>query len=107
MSNLKIKAAKNVSLIRNKSKNDTKEVKGTPLNHSEKHTTLLTSGVMDNKRIVGINIGTTLNMGDYESLRIDCWLTDFVGPDETHEDAFRRVQDIASRQIIKTAESMK
>lgn len=105
MSKLEGKAVKNLTVIRRKSQKDTKVKEGKPT-HSEKHSTLETSG-LSNSPIVGVNIGTTLNMGDYESLRIDCWLTDFVREGETHEQAFLRVREIASKQVIETAQSMK
>ena len=49
---------------------------GTPLDHVAKHTPL--SGVK-----FGMSKGVTKNMGDYESLRVDAWLTDEVQPGET------------------------
>lgn len=104
---LKKKAASNTLVVKRKSGKDVKVVEGKPLNHSEKHTSLESSGVLENRPIVGVNIGTTINMGDYESLRVDCWLTDFVQDNETHEKAFARITDIASKQVVETVTVMK
>lgn len=104
---LKKKAASNTLVVKRKSGKDVKVVEGKPLNHSEKHTSLESSGVLENRPIVGVNIGTTINMGDYESLRVDCWLTDYVGEDETHEKAFARITNIAGKQVVDTVTSMK
>lgn len=41
--------------------------------------------------IVGVSLGMTLNMDNYESLRADTWLTDFVQEGETVEQAYQRV----------------
>lgn len=41
--------------------------------------------------LVGVSLGMTLNMDNYESLRADTWLTDFVQEGETVEQAYQRV----------------
>lgn len=41
--------------------------------------------------MVGVSLGMTLNMDNYESLRADTWLTDFVHEGETTEQAYQRV----------------
>lgn len=82
-------------------------VKGNPVDHSLKHNTLSSTGVIENRRIVGANIGTTINMGDYESLRIDCWLTDFVGEKESYPEAFKRIFDIVTSEVESLAKQLK
>lgn len=65
---------------------------GKPNDHSRKH--------LDNDTpTVGISIGTTLNMGDYESLRVDVWLTDKVASNETTEQAYARVVKIVDNTL--------
>jgi hypothetical protein len=46
---------------------DAQEVlkKGAPIGHSQKH----------EAPVIGMNIGSTVNMGQYESLRADVWAT--------------------------------
>lgn len=92
MANLKNKALKkslseqaqeNATVTKGTSKNQTTLKEGKPNDHSRKH--------LDNTPTVGVSIGTTLNMGDYESLRVDVWLTDTVSPKETVEQAYARV----------------
>ena len=38
-------------------------------------------------------------MGDYESLRVDVWLTDTVAPKETVEQAYARVVQIVDSTL--------
>ena len=40
---------------------------------------------------VGVNIGGTINMGNFESLRIDVWSVDNIKPNETRQEALERV----------------
>lgn len=65
-----------------------------PLDHAPKHNIPKTT-----PKTVGINIGVTRNMGDYESLRIDVWCTDEVQPSETMEEAIERLSDLAKSRI--------
>lgn len=69
---------------------------GLPLDHAVKqnHT--------GNK--FGISKGITKNMGDYESLRIDCWYNDEVREGETVKQAFNRVSKLLDEVLIETAE---
>lgn len=66
---------------------------GKPLEHTKKH------NVKNHTKTVGINIGATVNMGDYQSLRVDCWLTDEVEENETHEEALTRIGEIAKNHL--------
>lgn len=93
MANLKNKSLKkslseqaqeNATVTKGTSKNQTTLKEGKPSEHSRKH---LDSAVP----VVGVSIGTTLNMGDYESLRVDVWLTDKVAENETTSQAYARV----------------
>ena len=77
-------AAENATVTKGTSKNQTTIKEGKPSEHSRKH---LDSAVP----VVGASIGTTLNMGDYESLRVDVWLTDQVTNNETLEQAYSRI----------------
>lgn len=77
-------AKDNATVTKGTSKNQTVLKEGVPNDHSRKH-------LDGDTPTVGVNIGTTLNMGDYESLRVDVWLTDKVSPKETIEQAYARV----------------
>ena len=82
--------------------------KGVPLDHSVKHDSYENAkfGMSDRPK-VGANIGCTLNMENYESMRIDCWLTDEVRDGETFEQAFARVLEIVQNQVEEVAEQYK
>lgn len=74
---------------------------GLPLNHQIKHDPRVFA------RTVGASIGTTLNMGDYESLRVDAWLTDELQEGETQEQALDRITSILEKHIEEVADSYK
>ena len=77
-------AEENSTVTRGTSKNQRVLKEGVPNDHSRKH-------LNDEFPTVGVSIGTTLNMGDYESLRVDVWLSDKVSDTETVEQAYARV----------------
>lgn len=54
---------------------------------------------------VGISIGSTINMGDYQSLRADVWLTDEVLADETIEEAYARVTKVVHDTLEQIVDS--
>lgn len=67
----------------------------TPLDHSDKHKLPFKSNV----KTVGMNLGVTRNMDNYESLRVDVWCTDEVQEGETHEEALNRISDLVKARI--------
>ena len=77
-------AEENSTVTRGTSKNQKVLKEGVPNDHSRKH-------LNNDFPTVGVSIGTTLNMGDYESLRVDVWLSDKVSDTETVEQAYARV----------------
>lgn len=77
-------AEENASVTKGTSKNQKTLKEGKPNDHSSKH-------LSKEAPVVGVSIGTTLNMGDYESLRVDVWLTDTVADNETVDKAYARV----------------
>lgn len=93
---LKKQAKQNLSVKHNKEV----EKEGVPLDHSPKH------GVPIQARTVGMNKGITRNMGDFESLRVDVWLTDFVADDETPQEALARVEEIIDETLEEAVLSM-
>ena len=78
------RAQENATATKGTSKNQTTLKEGKPSEHSRKH-------LDGDVPVVGVSIGTTLNMGDYESLRVDVWLTDKVTENETTSQAYARV----------------
>ena len=85
------KAEENTSVTKGTSKNQEVLKEGVPNDHSRKH--------LEQAPVVGVSIGTTLNMGDYESLRVDTWLTDRVRDNETVEQAYDRVVQVVDSTL--------
>lgn len=94
---LSVKAKENASVVK-KNSDKTEDVlkEGTPLDHSTKHSST---------RSVGVSIGVTKNMGDYESLRADVWLTDEIKDNETPEKAYERVIRIVDKVLEEVVDS--
>ena len=80
---------------------------GTPLDHSAKHAPQECCKSNTSSPKVGASIGCTLNMENYESMRIDCWLTDDVKDGETFEEAFARVLEVVQNQVEEVASQYK
>jgi hypothetical protein len=85
-------AKENANVTRGTSKNQEVLKKGLPNDHSAKHFT-------SDAPVVGISIGSTINMENYESLRADVWLTDSVKENETIEQAYQRVTKIVDKTL--------
>lgn len=102
-------ARKNTTITKKVGREEPTVIKaGTPLDHSVKHNSYEGAkfGMSDRPK-VGANIGCTLSMGNYESMRIDCWITDNVQEGETFEQAFARVLAIVENQVEEVAEQYK
>lgn len=98
---LSTQAEENTTVTKGKFSDRTTLKQGTPNDHSRKNVS--NSGAP----VVGVSIGSTLNMGDYESLRADCWLTDEVHENETIEQAYERVTHIVSETLSQIVDSYK
>ena len=86
-------AEENASVTKGTSKNQTVLKEGVPNDHSRKRHNNSSSP------IVGVSIGSTLNMGDYESVRADVWLSDEVREGETVAQAYQRVTSIVDETL--------
>ena len=93
-------AKENATVTKGTSKNQTTLKEGVPNDHSRKH-------LESNTPVVGVNIGVTLNMQDYNSLRVDVWLTDKVQDNETIEQAYDRVASITDKKLNEIVEMYK
>ena len=69
--------------------NDLFTKKGVPNDHSRKH-------LDGDNPVVGVSVGVTKNMDNYESLRVDVWLTDKKEDNESIEEAYSRVAKVVS-----------
>ena len=94
---LKDIAVDNTQITKGTSKEQEVLKTGTPNTHSVKH---LCDGT-----VVGASVGITKNMDNYESLRVDCWLTDKVKDNETVEQAYERVLGIIDKTVSSTVNS--
>lgn len=55
---------------------------------------------MDRAQVTA-NLGYTLNLGNFQSLRVDLGFTDFVHQDETPEQAMTRVYNFVESAVIQ------
>lgn len=85
-------AEENATITKGTSKNQSVLKEGRPNDHSRKH-------LDGDNPVVGVSIGTTLNMGDYESLRVDVWLTDKVEATESTEQAYARLVQTVDKTL--------
>ena len=95
---LEEKAAENLNAeVRNGSTKDVTNIKkGNVVDPSQKHKDCIET---QKGTRVGFNLGTTLNMENYESLRADVWISDEVQSGETIEDAIHRLKNICEEQL--------
>lgn len=80
---------------------------GKPLDHETKQKTAKAKDDMFVGQTFGVSLGCTLNMGDYESFRVDCWLSDTIQENETPEHAFLRVRTIVEDVLEEITASYK
>ena len=81
-------ARKNTTVSRKVGRDEVTVIKaGTPLDHSVKHDSY--EGTK-----FGMSKGITKNMDNYESLRVDVWLTSEVFEGESIKEAYARVEEI-------------
>lgn len=62
---------------------------------------------MSDKPTVSVTLGYTLNLGNFQSLRVDLGFTDFVRNDETPEVAMQRAYDFVENQVSTKIEEAK
>jgi hypothetical protein len=62
---------------------------------------------MSNSTSVTVNLGYTLNLGNFQSLRVDLGCTDFVREGEDKESAMNRVYDFVESQVIQKVSDAK
>ena len=92
---LQAQARENTTITRGSKREGYTTVKsGKPLDHEVKQTTAKKKNDLFVGQTFGISKGVTKNMDNYESLRVDCWLSDVVREGETVQEAFARVESI-------------
>lgn len=105
---LKERAVENTTISRgNKRDGYTTVVAGKPLDHEVKQSTAKKKNDTYVGQTFGMSKGCTLNMENYESMRVDCWLSDVVHEGETVQEAFARVESIIDDVLGESALNMK
>lgn len=91
------KAEKNTGITLKDNKSGTEDVlkKGAPLDQTTKH------DPKSSPICVGMSKGVTKNMDNYESLRVDVWLSDTPNEGESIADCFTRVEAIIDETLEK------
>ena len=56
---------------------------------------------------VSVTLGYTLNLGNFQSLRIDLGITDFVRNGENTDQALDRVYEFVENKVIQKVEEVK
>ena len=85
--------AKDNTTISKKTSDGVEVIKnGVPNDHSVKHTPY--EGAK-----IGMSKGVTKNMDNYESLRVDVWLSDEVQPGETISEAYDRIGSVLDKTL--------
>lgn len=62
---------------------------------------------MSDNTTVSVSLGYTLNIGNFQSLRVDLGCTDFVRGDESTDEAMNRVYDFVESKVVEKIESAK
>lgn len=106
---LKEVARENTTISKGNHRNGFDTVKaGKPLDHEEKQKTAKSKDDIFVGQTFGISKGVTKNMDNYESLRVDCWLSDVVQEGETVQEAFARVEaiidEVLEESVLATIE---
>lgn len=89
---LKAKAKENTTVTQGTRKESITLKQGNPNDHSRKH-------LEGEVPVVGVSVGITKNMDNYESLRADVWLTDKVAEGEYVISAYARVSKVCSEVL--------
>lgn len=56
--------------------------------------------------VVGLNIGVTINLGDFQSLRIDCWASEEVAEHENKQEKLVELTEMVKAHIDYIAQEM-
>ena len=62
---------------------------------------------MSDRTTVSVNLGYTLNLGNFQSLRVDLGCTDYVRDGENTDSAMTRVYDFVEGKVMEKIEEAK
>lgn len=94
---LKQQVEENTTVTKGTKSNQQTLKQGVPNDHHRKQES--------SAQTVGVNLGITKNMDNYESLRVDCWGTDVVQPGETMKQAYERLIGVVDSVLQDTVQS--
>lgn len=98
-STLKENARKSATVTKKTGREPAVVVKqGVPLDHAVKHNSYEGSKF-------GMSKGATINMDNYESMRVDVWLTDEVREGESIYEAYTRIETILDEVLEESVRS--
>jgi len=63
--------------------------------------------IMSEEIKLSVTLGYTLNLGNFQSLRVDIGCTDFVRSDETKEQAADRIYKFVEEQVVSKVDEAK
>ena len=96
------KAEENTTVERKDGKYTVEKKDGLPLDHAMKQ---------DPKNLetdkIGLSKGVTVNLGDYQSMRVDCWLTTSLKDGETEQQALNRISTIIDDRVNLEVDKVK
>ena len=105
---LQTRARENTTISRGNKRDGFNTVKaGRPLDHEVKQSTAKKKNDLYEGQTIGMSKGCTLNMDNYESMRVDCWLSDVVREGETVQEAFARVEAVIDEVLEESALTMR
>lgn len=56
--------------------------------------------------VVGLNIGVTINLGDFQSLRIDCWASEEIALEDDKQAKLLELTEVVRDHINYVAQEM-
>jgi hypothetical protein len=59
------------------------------------------------KTNISVTLGYTLNLGNFQSMRVDLGCTDFVRDGESHDQAMDRIYDFIEAKVVEKIEEAK
>jgi len=62
---------------------------------------------LDNGDRIGVSFGVTVNMGDYQSLKVEAWAEGTKREGETSASAYKRLYDLVEKQANDKAAEYK
>lgn len=63
--------------------------------------------IMSDKTTVSVTLGYTLNLGNFQSLRLDLGCTDFVREGEDKDTAMERIYEFIESKVVAKIEEAK